>query len=63
MFNPIIAAENIKNEFIGYISTLFHISDKDYAAQFAASLQEEGVISKGPYLDVSDSFKAGKSLA
>lgn len=63
MFSPITAAENIKDEFIGYISTLFHISDKDYVAQFSAALREDGAISKGPYLDVSDSFKTGKSLA
>lgn len=63
MFSPIIAAENIKEEFIGYISTLFHISDKDYAAQFACSLREEGAVSKGPYLDVSDSYKTGESIA
>lgn len=63
MFNPISAAENIKNEFIGYISTLFHISDKEYAAQFITALQKEGAVSKGPYLDVSDSYRTGKSLA
>ena len=63
MFSPITAADNIKDEFIGYISTLFHISDKDYAAQFAAALRDEGAIAKGPYLDVSDSYKTGKSLA
>ena len=63
MFSPIAAADNIKDEFIGYISTLFHISDKDYAAQFAAALREEGAIAKGPYLDVSDSYKTGESLA
>lgn len=63
MFSPITASENIKDEFIGYISTLFHISDKDYASQFIASLQKEGAVTKGPYLDVSDSYKTGKSLA
>ena len=62
MFNPISAAKNIKDEFIGYISTLFYISDKEYASQFAAALQEEGAVSKGPYLEVSDSYKTGKSL-
>lgn len=62
MFNPISAAENIKNEFIGYISTLFHISDKEYASQFVSALQKDGVIAKGPYLDVSDSYKTGMSL-
>ena len=63
MFNPIFAADNIKDEFIGYISTLFHISDKRYASQFVAALQEDGTVCKGPYLDVSDSYKTGKSLA
>lgn len=62
MFNPISASKNIKDEFIGYISTLFHISDKEYASQFLVSLREEGAITKGPYLDVSDSYKTGKSL-
>lgn len=62
MFSPISAAENIKKEFIGYISTLFHISDKDYAAQFHSALQKGDAVSKGPYLDVSDSYKTGMSL-
>ena len=62
MFSPILAAKNIKDEYIGYISTLFHISDRDYATQFMAALQEEGAVAKGPYLDVSDSYKTGKSL-
>lgn len=62
MFSPISAAENIKEEYIGYIATLFHISDKDYASQFVGVLHEEGAVSKGPYLDVSDSYKTGMSL-
>lgn len=62
MFNPITAAENIKDEFIGYISTLFHISDRNYARQFIEALKEDGAVSKGPYLDISDSYKTGKSL-
>ena len=63
MFSPISAAENIKDEFIGYILTLFNIADKDYATQFDSALRKEGAIAKGPYLDVSDSYKTGKSLA
>ena len=62
MFNPIKAADTIKEEFIGYISTLFHISDKDYATQFKEALRQDGAVSKGPYLDISDSYKTGKSL-
>ena len=62
MFSPISAARNIKDEYIDYISTLFPISDKDYAALFEAALREDGAVCKGPYLDVSDSYKTGKSL-
>lgn len=62
MFNPMIAAQNIKEEFTGYIDTLFNIADKCYSDQFSASLRENGVVAKGPYLDVSDSYKTGKSL-
>lgn len=62
MFSPISASKNIKDEFIGYISTLFHISDKEYVSQFVASLRDDGAIAKGPYLDVSDSYKTGKNL-
>ncbi|MSS11527.1 DEAD/DEAH box helicase [Clostridium sp. WB02_MRS01] len=62
MFSPISASENIKDEFISYISTLFHISDKEYARQFLAALEEDGAISKGPYLHISDSYKTGESL-
>lgn len=62
MFSPISASENIKEEFVGYITTLFHISDSDYAKQFERKLKEDGSITKGPYLDISDSYKQGVSL-
>ena len=62
MFNPITAASHIKEEYIGYISTLFHISDREYAGQFVTALQQEGAVSKGPYLDITDSYKTGMSL-
>ena len=62
MFSPVVAARNIKEEYIDYISTLFNISDQDYAEQFKAALHKEGVISKGPYLDISDSYATGSSI-
>ena len=30
MLNPIEASESIKDEFISYVSTRFHIADRDY---------------------------------
>ena len=62
MFNPVLASENIKNEFIGYVSTFFHISDREYAIKFKEALCKNGVITKGPYLDINHSYKTGKSL-
>lgn len=63
MFNPIAASKAIKDEFISYISTLYQISGKDYANSFKNELQKEGAITKGPYLELNDSFKKGKMLS
>lgn len=62
MFDPIQASNNIKDEFISYISTSFHLADPDYAKQFTEALGVDNAISKGPYLDISDSFEQGKSI-
>ncbi len=62
MLNPIEASANIKDEYVGYITTSFNISDKVYAAQFAEELQGENGIAKGPYLEIGDSFEQGESM-
>lgn len=62
MFDPIKASDNIREEFISYISTSFHLADKKYARQFTEALGKKNVIAKGPYLDISDSFESGKSI-
>lgn len=62
MFDPIQASNNIRDEFISYISTSFHLADQGYARQFTEALGRESAISKGPYLDISDSFESGKSI-
>lgn len=63
MLNPIIASKSIKDEFTGYITTSFQIADKEYAAQFKEELNKEGMVAKGPYLDITDSFVKGKTLS
>lgn len=62
MFDPILASDNIRDEFISYISTSFHLADQNYAKQFSEALGKDNAIAKGPYLDISDSFEAGKSI-
>jgi len=62
MFNPIEASNNIKRSFIDYITTSLHFADARYDKLFRERLDEHGVISKGPYLDIGGSFKNGKCL-
>ena len=62
MFSPIEAAKNIKEEFNDYLLTSFHIADPHYAEQFNTELNKEGAVSKGPFLDINDSYKKGVSL-
>ena len=62
MFNPIEASSNIKQSFIDYISTSFSIADPHYARLFRDALTKDGMVGKGPYLDIGGSYKSGKSL-
>lgn len=62
MFNSINTANEIKSSYIDYITTTFNISDKEYAEQFKNELEKDGMISKGPYLDIGGSFVSGHSL-
>lgn len=62
MLNPIQASESIKDEFVSYVSTSFHIADRDYAEQFIKELNKKDAVAKGPYLDISDSFEAGENI-
>lgn len=63
MFDPIAASKTILDEFESYITTSFHFADQEYARQFKQALYKKGAIAKGPYLDISDSFKTGKSIS
>lgn len=62
MFNPLIASENIKNTFKNYISTSFNIADPSYRLSFDSALDQPGVISRGPYVDIGSSYETGKTL-
>jgi ATP-dependent helicase YprA (DUF1998 family) len=61
MFNPAKAAEEIKNEFIGYITTSFHFRNPELQNKLTLALKSE--VSKGPFVEIKDSFKSGKSIA
>lgn len=60
MFNPAKAAEEIKKEYIGYISTTFHFRNQKLQAKLVEEL--ERTISNGPFVEIKDSFKSGKTI-
>ena len=60
MFNPALASENIKHEFIDYITTTYSFADASLRKQFYDGLTAE--VSKGPFLEIKDVFAQGKSI-
>lgn len=62
MFQPIEASDSIKESFIDYITTTFSFADSEYAEKLRAALNQDGAVVKGPYLDVTGSYKTGETL-
>jgi ATP-dependent helicase YprA (DUF1998 family) len=60
MFNPAKAAEEIKKEYIGYISTTFHFRNQNLQKKLVEELEK--TVSNGPFIEIKDSFKSGKSI-
>ena len=62
-FDPVAGSDKIRDDYIGYLQTTFFINDKEYMDKFANQLKSDGLLSKGSYIDVTDSFETGKSMA
>ena len=60
MFNPAKAADEIKKEYIGYISTTFHFRNQNLQKKLVEELDK--TVSNGPFVEIKDSFKSGKSI-
>ena len=60
MFNPAKAADEIKKEYIGYISTTFHFRNQNLQKKLLEELDK--TVSNGPFLEIKDSFRSGKSI-
>lgn len=61
-FDPIAASEHLKTGFIDYITTTFHITDPVYKAALNSELRKDAFLTKGPYLDISGSYRTGRNL-
>ena len=60
MFNPAKAADEIKKEYIGYINTTFHFRNQNLQKKLLEELDK--TVSNGPFVEIKDSFKSGKSI-
>jgi len=60
MFNPAKAAEEIKKEYMGYISTTYHFRDQKLQERLKCELEK--TVSKGPFVEIKDTFKTGDSI-
>lgn len=61
-FNVIEASKHIVDKYQRYLRTIFDIKDPEYRELFLQRLKNSDPFSKGPYLDVVDSFAKGHSV-
>lgn len=61
-FSPVNASKNLVDKYKRYLSTVFEISDKNYLQQFEKELNNENLLAKGPFLDVTDAFVKGDTI-
>ena len=61
-FRPIEAAREIEEKYIRYLRTVFSLSDPEYQAELTAQLTSGRKYANGPFLDVIDSFRKGRSV-
>lgn len=62
-FEPIAVSQKIKEGFVDYITTSFDLADPVYQSNLREQLLQPGYIAKGPYLELSGSYKAGRSIS
>lgn len=62
-FSPVNASRNVVEKYKRYLSTIFEINNPIYAKQFKSELNQSHAFAQGPFLDVTDAFVKGSSIA
>jgi len=62
MLNPVILSRAIKDTFADYVATTLSIADERYAELLKAELRKDGIIAKGPYLELGDTYETGATI-
>lgn len=60
-FSPVEASKAISEKYFRYLNTAFNIGEP-YSKEFQELLKSNDSLAKGPYLDVTDTFKSGKAI-
>lgn len=62
MLNPVILSRAIKDTFADYVATTLSIADERYDELLKTELRKDGIIAKGPYLELGDAYKTGATI-
>jgi len=60
--NPLTTSKAIKNNYIRYLSTVFHLNDKDLQEQFINILKQDDKFVKGPIVEATPFFRTSISI-
>ncbi|MFZ5810004.1 MAG: DEAD/DEAH box helicase [Chloroflexota bacterium] len=60
--HPVHTTDRIRQSYIRYLKTIKPFQDDRYRQEFAHALEEENLLVKGPYIELTPPFKLGKSL-
>lgn len=63
LFRPAESSKQIADFYRNYLLTTFQTTDETYNRQLETELRKDGVISKGPFVSVSDSYEKEKSIS
>lgn len=61
MLDPLTSAASIREDYERYLRTTFAFRDRQWTDEFAQALQGDVKLTKGPYLEVSPPYEAGRS--
>lgn len=60
--HPIKTTQNLRETYIRYLKTIKPFQDERLRQEFARALEEENLLLKGPYIEITPPFVTGKSL-
>lgn len=60
--NPVLTSQKVFERYVSYITTTFKLKDRRLNQQIQSSINEKSTFSKGPIIEATPPFEAGKSI-